>query len=470
MLIKKTLSLHLSQEDFIIGVVQAQLIGSLVVPRGFHIVKHRIRPAELEDIIPLTDVASLIPFDNLYVWDISQNEALRDFFTHMVKGMTDWQFRRLMEYFEIPLGLNDSFTNFTYLEDLEIKIQVQKRELNLQHEALQEKIQICKLWILSELTVEQISDTLMCSRRKVETIISNFRRRNYPAKLYSMIQRYEVRKCLLDSLPLLLRQFTTSYSEKSLHEIFDSLSQVPEFAKHVSFRSFEMFLKKDLGICFTRLKTIKSSVDAPRSKELRRTLSLVVMKLMAEGHLVLFFDESLISETSFRSKVWKLRKTKYVHLDHTNIAGTMNILLLASVDRVWNFWMTKKINSETIISFLEESIQEIRSDRGNILVFLFLDNCPSHRTIDMRLFASKAKVILIYNVIYSSKINPIEYLFEVIKRYFRQRVCKGYRENLHKTLLIQLLRLKPLNLRISFMRAFKEMKACIDYKNMWINL
>ena len=67
MLILKTLSLHLSQEDFIIGVVQAQLIGSLVVPRGFHIVKRRIRPAELEDIIPFSNVGNLIPFDNLYV-------------------------------------------------------------------------------------------------------------------------------------------------------------------------------------------------------------------------------------------------------------------------------------------------------------------------------------------------------------------------------------------------------------------
>jgi hypothetical protein len=44
-------------------------------------------------------------------------------------------------------------------------------------------------------------------------------------------------------------------------------------------------------------------VDAIPSKTMRRTLSLTVMKLMAEGHLVLFFDESLISESTFRTKV-----------------------------------------------------------------------------------------------------------------------------------------------------------------------
>jgi transposase len=261
-----------------------------------------------------------------------------------------------------------------------------------------------------------------------------------------------------------------SYSEKSLQEIFDSLCQIPDFARLISFRRFEEYLKDDLGICFARLKTIKSNVDAPASKEMRRTLSLMVMKLMAEGHLVLFFDESLISEGTFRTKVWKLRKTKHIMLDRTNIAGTINILLLASVDRVWNFWLTKKMNSSVVISFLEESARAIRREQGNLPIFLFLDNCPSHRTADIRIFAEKAKMILIYNVVYSSKINPIEYLFEVIKRKFRNRICKGYRENLQKSLLEFILQLKPINLRISFKRAFKEMKNCIDYRNMWINI
>jgi transposase len=194
------------------------------------------------------------------------------------------------------------------------------------------------------------------------------------------------------------------------------------------------------------------------------------MKLMAEGHLVLFFDESLISESSFSTKVCKIRKTKHIQLDRTNIAGTINILLLASVDRPWNFWLTKKMNSTVVISFLEESARIIRAEKGNILLFLFLDNCPSHRTIEIRLLSEKTKLILIYNVVYSSKINPVEYLFEVIKRQFRIRICKGYREYLVRSLRINIMTLKPINLRISFMRAVKEMKACIDYRNMWINI
>ena len=138
----------------------------------------------------------------------------------------------------------------------------------------------------------------------------------------------------MESVTTLLRQFTMSYSEKSLQDKFDSLSQIPDFAKLISFSCFKKFLKDDLGICFAKLNTIKSNVDAIPSKTMRRTLSLTVMKLIAEGHLVLFFDASLTSESTFRTKLWKLRKTKHIQLDWTNIAGTINIVLLASIARL----------------------------------------------------------------------------------------------------------------------------------------
>jgi hypothetical protein len=48
-----------------------------------------------------------------------------------------------------------------------------------------------------------------------------------------------------------------SYYEKSTQEIFDSLIQIPDFARLISFRRFEEDLKDDLPICFDRLKTIK---------------------------------------------------------------------------------------------------------------------------------------------------------------------------------------------------------------------
>ena len=51
MLIKKTLSYHLSEDDYLIGVVQAQLLDDFFAPRGFYIVKPKIRPSEMIEVI-----------------------------------------------------------------------------------------------------------------------------------------------------------------------------------------------------------------------------------------------------------------------------------------------------------------------------------------------------------------------------------------------------------------------------------
>ena len=292
--VKKNLSFHPSDDDYLIGVVQAQLLDDFFAPRGFYIVKPKIRPSEMIEVITQKPMQEFIPFGEMYACDISQNEALRDFFSHIVRTMTDNEFCRLMKIFEIAVGFNDALPEFTYLNDLEIKVQIRQRELQIRQEILQEKILICRLWILHEWTVDQIAVHLMLPRRKVETIISTFRKRHLSLRLASMIRKFDIQRCLNESMPILIRQFTMSYSEKSLQEIFDSLCQIPDFARLISFRRFEEYLKDDLGICFARLKTIKSNVDDPASKEMRRTLSLMVMKLMAEEHFVLFLDGSLI--------------------------------------------------------------------------------------------------------------------------------------------------------------------------------
>jgi len=256
MLIKKSLCQYLSDDDYLIGVVEAQLHDDPVAPRGYHIIKRRISPAHMTEVITNTSIESLTPFQNLCVWDISQNEHLRNYFTICVSTMTDEEFSRLMTIFGIPVGLNDSLPRFSLLNDLEIKIQVALKTLKVQQDTLDEKIQICRLWILSEWSLDQIANHLMIPRRKIETIISTFRERHLPSKLALLIRNFDIRRCLLESVPILLRQFTMSYSEKSLQDIFDSLSQIPDFARLISFSCFKKFMKDDLGICFAKQKTI----------------------------------------------------------------------------------------------------------------------------------------------------------------------------------------------------------------------
>ena len=96
-----------------------------------------------------------------------------------------------------------------------------------------------------------------------------------------------------------------------------------------------------------------------------------------------------------------------------------------------------------------------------------MDNCPSHKTRLMKHFAECQKVFLIYNGIYSSKINPVEYIFEIIKRNFRCRIEKDYRENISRTLHKNILNITHEQLRSCLHRALEAMVDCINMKDMW---
>jgi len=89
MLIKKCLCQYLSEDDYLIGVVEAQLYDDPVAPRGYHIIKRRISPAHMTEVITNTSIESQTPFQDLCVWDISQNKHLRNYFTICLSTITD---------------------------------------------------------------------------------------------------------------------------------------------------------------------------------------------------------------------------------------------------------------------------------------------------------------------------------------------------------------------------------------------
>ena len=81
---------------------------------------------------------------------------------------------------------------------------------------------------------------------------------------------------------------------------------------------------------------------------------------------------------------------------------------------------------------------------------------------------TELEVYLLFNAAVSSKSNPVEYLFEKLKRVFRGRTSKKKMENVGRTMHEECLKLTGRDAVHAFDSAMYWMKKAIAMKNFWI--
>jgi transposase len=231
---------------------------------------------------------------------------------------------------------------------------------------------------------------------------------------------------------------------------------------------YEKFLKSVCKIKYTAIKPISLNADTDEVKNIRKIVISIIMYLINKNILVLFYDESLVSDDSFKRHVWK-KSNKKVYMPINKSTGTINFLLIASNVKLENFWVTRKANTHIVTSFLNETVNFIRERDGKIPIVIFLDNCKSHKTNLIKDFANNKQVYLLFNSPNSSKINMIEFLFEKAKRLFRVKCSKNRGEIIGKVIDKELRALVDNDIRIAWERTIKEMTDCMNNKNMWSN-
>ena len=200
-------------------------------PRGQVICKHKI---QVENMIPCNvniDVNDLVPFGKLYIWDISQNETLRGFFGYVVNTMTIEHYSRLLSIFEIPYISGNSIMQFNILNDLEIKVRIQREATQNKIKKIDEEIMICRLSIMGNWTVKKISEYIGCSEYHVQNIISSFARNGRATLIYFEHLKYTRKICLLDSALSMLPEFAKCYTERTLLDIYKDLESNLDFSR-----------------------------------------------------------------------------------------------------------------------------------------------------------------------------------------------------------------------------------------------
>jgi hypothetical protein len=231
---------------------------------------------------------------------------------------------------------------------------------------------------------------------------------------------------------------------------------------------YAKFIKNIIGVRYTSVKTMSKNCDSDNLKKIRQTVIAIITRSLTNKYIVLFYDESLVSDDSFKRKAWK-KIDKKVYIPINRSQGTVNFLLICTTDSLINFWITRKTNTHIVTSFLNESVELINKKFTNTPVIIFLDNCKMHKTNLIREFTTNSKTYLLFNGSNSSKINMAEYLFEKIKRNFRLRFTKNKMENIGKTIDKELRDINSVDLNIAWNKTLYEMNRCMQNNNMWNN-
>ena len=84
-------------------------------------------------------------------------------------------------------------------------------------------------------------------------------------------------------------------------------------------------------------------------------------------------------------------------------------------------FLHSNFGSKIFLNFVQATVKRVlenQNERRQIV--LFLDNCPSHRSQDLIKFCRSNNIILLFNLPKMSQFNPIEYLWEYLKRPLRK--------------------------------------------------
>lgn len=273
---------------------------------------------------------------------------------------------------------------------------------------------------------------------------------------------------LIDNVAHILKLFEKGYCDLSIANQLKTLQLVSDDFCCISASTYRSFLNECLCLKYGAAKIVSKNCDSDENKRLRRIASISLLYVLSQNITVLFYDETIISPTSFRSAVWRNASNRNFNIERKTSTGTIKLLLATTAERVVNFWIAKKSNSEVTCAFLDETVDQLRADDENARVVIFLDNSTMHKTKLMQSWCRVKEVYSLFNAPHSSKSMLVEYLFEKVKREFRSRTSKNKKENLAKTLHAEAKRIEPRDVRIAFEKSLEWTAKAIANVNFWV--
>lgn len=138
---------------------------------------------------------------------------------------------------------------------------------------------------------------------------------------------------------------------------------------------------------------------------------------------VIFIDESSICPSNFRKRAWRCKGESSVVASAIKYEKLLMLGAMSQTGLVGFQLLHSGFNKEVFANFIVQVVsRQLQLITDNEQLVLFVDNCGSHRQSAMLDFCRKNNVVVLFNLPRRSEFNPIEFLWEYLKRPLRKLV------------------------------------------------
>ena len=332
----------------------------------------------------------------------------------------------------------------------------------------QVRFQVFRLYLLDNLSKRDICVRLSITTKRLESILATLSSRTGNPINRISNPNLSAQETLLANSGLIMSRFKrTSFRMVGLASQLVDLKKAQPALRCVSLKQYKRFITKRLGFRYRQYKRTYKDPDKKHLLDVRKSVAFLLGKLVFRDCLILFFDSTSFSDTSFKKYAWTLDRKGTPRLLAPKVYGYVNLFVACSTDRIINYWIVKSVNRLTTASFLYETIRYCRSVLGHQRILVLLDNARIHKTTLVKKLAEKLSFYLLLNPPYSSKMNLVEYVFERVKRPLRQMNSKGKWIGIAKLLRNRMIEIRDMSLAHETRRFYRSLLTALYQRKFW---
>ncbi|MBK7110471.1 MAG: IS630 family transposase [Bacteroidetes bacterium] len=244
-------------------------------------------------------------------------------------------------------------------------------------------------------------------------------RASYDSAKFVMNPKYYPKRSKIDLVKLKERIITTGLAGTSLKKLGQEYG--------VSHTTMHKIITKNLGFSYkvTYPLNVKAVMQPAMNSKLLYLLRLYF--LLEDNHKFIYMDESSFNNHRRCSRRWVHKRTKQIFYDYGRIKS-ISLMMAISAYGVEQYFLNRRTNKASHavkfinkLSTLLSDKHKLKDDYMNGKVVLVLDNAKIHKTDDVKDAMKASKLKILFLPPYSPMLNPIELVFNVMKKAFYNR-------------------------------------------------
>ena len=145
----------------------------------------------------------------------------------------------------------------------------------------------------------------------------------------------------------------------------------------------------------------------------------ILAELQASSQLILYFESTVIHDSSFRTKCWYTGAPKNT-IRANGQTKSLKLLMVVSQPQFVSMRILQKCLTTKMREFIAQSVNYALKSTKHSQAWLLIDNAKVHRSADFLSLADELNVRMPFNAVVSPRYNLAECYFEYVKRDLRK--------------------------------------------------